>query len=87
MPLVEDTFFLDPNFQGSLQNQIRQIVASAILAGRFQAGDKMPSSRKLAEHLGISRITVTLAYHELVADDYITSANRSGLASLNSRTS
>jgi len=67
MPLVEDTFFLDPSFQGALQNQIRQIVASAILAGRFQVGDKLPSSRKLAEHLGISRITVTLAYHELVA--------------------
>ena len=28
--------------------------------------------------MGISRITVTLAYHELVADDYITSASRSG---------
>jgi len=78
MPLVEDTFFLDPNFQGSLQSQIQQIVASAILAGRLQVGEKLPSSRKLAEHLGISRITVTLAYHELVADDYITSANRSG---------
>jgi len=78
MPLVEDTFFLDPNFQGSLQSQIRQIVASAILAGRLQVGEKLPSSRKLAEHLGISRITVTLAYHELVADDYITSTNRSG---------
>ncbi len=78
MPLVEDTFFLDPNFQGSLQSQIRQIVASAILAGRLQVGEKLPSSRKLADHLGISRITVTLAYHELVADDYITSANRSG---------
>ncbi|MBL4806142.1 MAG: PLP-dependent aminotransferase family protein [Rhodobacteraceae bacterium] len=78
MPVVEDTFFLDPNFQGSLQNQIRQIVASAILSGRFQQGDKLPSSRKLATHLGISRITVTLAYHELVADDYITATGRSG---------
>ncbi|WP_456387086.1 MocR-like pyridoxine biosynthesis transcription factor PdxR [Profundibacter sp.] len=78
MPLVEDTFFLDPNFQGTLQSQIQQIVASAILAGRLKTGEKLPSSRKLAEHLGISRITVTLAYHELVADDYITSANRSG---------
>ena len=78
MALAEDTFFLDPNFQGSLQSQIQQIVASAILAGRLQAGEKLPSSRKLAKHLGISRITVTLAYHELVADDYITSANRSG---------
>ncbi len=78
MPLVEDTFFLDPNFQGTLQSQIQQIVASAILAGRLQSGEKLPSSRKLAEHLGISRITVTLAYHELVADDYIKSVGRSG---------
>ena len=78
MALVEDTFFLDPNFQGSLQSQIQQIVASAILAGRLKAGEKLPSSRKLAAHLGISRITVTLAYHELVADDYIKSASRSG---------
>ncbi len=78
MPLVEDTFFLDPNFQGSLQSQIQQIVASAILAGRLKAGEKLPSSRKLAKHLGISRITVTLAYNELVADDYITAADRSG---------
>ncbi len=78
MALVEDTFFLDPNFQGSLQSQIQQIVASAILAGRLQAGEKLPSSRKLAKHLGVSRITVTLAYHELVADDYITAADRSG---------
>lgn len=78
MPLVEDAFFLDPNFQGSLQKQIQQIVASAILAGRLHAGEKLPSSRKLAAHLGISRITVTLAYNELVSDDYITASNRSG---------
>ncbi len=78
MALVEDAFFLDPSFQGSLQKQIQQIVASAILAGRLHPGEKLPSSRKLAAHLGISRITVTLAYNELVSDDYITSANRSG---------
>ncbi|MBL4871909.1 MAG: PLP-dependent aminotransferase family protein [Rhodobacteraceae bacterium] len=78
MALVEDAFFLDPNFQGSLQKQIQQIVASAILAGRLHPGEKLPSSRKLAKHLGISRITVTLAYNELVSDDYITSTNRSG---------
>ena len=78
MAVVEDAFFLDPNFQGSLQKQIQQIVASAILAGRLHPGEKLPSSRKLATHLGISRITVTLAYNELVSDDYITSANRSG---------
>lgn len=78
MALVEDAFFLDPNFQGSLQKQIQQIVASAILAGRLNPGEKLPSSRKLAAHLGISRITVTLAYNELMSDDYITSSTRSG---------
>jgi GntR family transcriptional regulator/MocR family aminotransferase len=78
LAIGEETFFLDPAFQGTLQSQIQQIVASAILAGRFLPGEKMPSSRKLATHLKISRITVTLAYNELVADDYLASADRSG---------
>ncbi len=78
MPLTEDTFFLDPNFKGSLQTQIRQIVAGSILAGRIRHGDRLPSSRRLADHLGISRITVTLAYQDLVADGYLESRDRSG---------
>jgi len=78
MAIGEDTFFLDPGFQGTLQSQIQQIVASAILSGRFLPGEKLPSSRKLAAHLSISRITVTLAYNELVADDYLSATSRSG---------
>ena len=38
----------------------------------------MPSSRGLAQHLGISRITVTLAYSELVSADYLEARGRSG---------
>ncbi|MEM8657273.1 MAG: PLP-dependent aminotransferase family protein, partial [Pseudomonadota bacterium] len=60
------------------QKQIQRIVAEGILSGRFRPGEKLPSSRGLAQHLGISRITVTLAYTELVADDYLTSRGRSG---------
>lgn len=78
MAISEDTFFLNPDAEGTLQNQIQQIVAEAILSGRFRQGEKMPSSRKLAKHLGVSRITVTLAYTELLADDYLTSRGRSG---------
>lgn len=78
MAIGAETFFLDPEHQGTLQGQIQQIVASAVLSGRFLPGEKMPSSRALARHLGISRITVTLAYNELVADDYLTSVSRSG---------
>ena len=78
MPISEDAFFLDPNAEGTLQKQIQQIVAQSILAGNFSPGEKMPSTRKLARHLNVSRITVTLAYTELQADDYLTSRGRSG---------
>ena len=78
MALSEDTFFLDPEFEGSLQSQIRQIITSAILSRRLLPGERLPSSRKLAEHLKISRITVTLSYHELVADGYLSTRSRSG---------
>ena len=78
MPVSADSFFLDPDSQGTLQSQIQQIVAGGILSGRLRPGEKMPSSRKLAAHLGVSRITVTLAYTELLADDYLSSRGRSG---------
>lgn len=54
------------------------MVAEGILSGRFRPGEKLPSSRGLARHLGISRITVTLAYTELLADDYLIARGRSG---------
>ncbi|WP_171103741.1 PLP-dependent aminotransferase family protein [Ruegeria sp. HKCCD7255] len=78
MGISVDTFFLDPNGQGTLQARIQQMIAEGILSGRFHTGEKLPSSRKLASHLGVSRITVTLAYTELLANDYLTSRGRSG---------
>ena len=78
MPISLESFFLDPDTEGTLQARIQQMVAQGILAGRFRPGEKLPSSRKMAQHLGVSRITVTLAYTELVADDYLTSRGRSG---------
>lgn len=78
MVISKDTFFLDPAFEGTLQKQIQSMVAEGILSGRFRPGEKLPSSRGLAAHLGISRITVTLAYTELLADEYIVSRGRSG---------
>ena len=78
MAVSVDTFFLTPDAQGTLQAQIQQMIAQGILSGRFHRGEKLPSSRKLAAHLGVSRITVTLAYTELVASDYIISRGRSG---------
>ena len=78
MAITEDMFYLDPAAEGTLQKQIQSLVAEGILSGRFQPGERLPSSRKLAQRLGVSRITVTLAYAELQADDYIVSKGRSG---------
>ena len=78
MALPVETFFLLPDAQGTLQAQIQQMIAQGILTGRFAQDEKLPSTRKMAAHLGISRITVTLAYTELLANDYLTSRGRSG---------
>lgn len=78
MPKTPDYFFLDPQSQETLQQQIQRLICEAILVGRLQPGERLPSSRKLADHLGVSRITVTLAYSELVANDFVSSAGRSG---------
>lgn len=78
MPIPAESFLLDQAGSGTLQARIQQMVAAGILAGRFRAGEKMPSTRALAQHLGVSRITVTLSYTELVADDYLTARGRSG---------
>ena len=78
MAISEETFYLDPSYEGTLQKQVQTLVAEGILSGRFRPGERLPSSRKLAKHLSISRITITLAYAELVADDYVVSRGRSG---------
>lgn len=78
MAISVDTFFLDPQAQGTLQSQIQQMVTAGVLSGRLERGEKLPSSRKLAAHLGVSRLTVTLAYTELVASDYLSARGRSG---------
>ncbi|MDR7124901.1 PLP-dependent aminotransferase family protein [Pseudotabrizicola sp. 4114] len=78
MPIPAEAFFLPPGTAGTLQSRIRSMVVQGVLAGRLRPGDKMPSSRGLAVHLGVSRITVTLAYADLVSSDYLSARGRSG---------
>ena len=78
MSIPVETFFLNPDSTGTLQARIQQMIAEGILSGYFQKGEKLPSSRRLAQHLGVSRITVTLAYTELQASDYLEARDRSG---------
>jgi GntR family transcriptional regulator/MocR family aminotransferase len=78
MRISVDQFFLDRQAGIGLQAQLREKIAEAILSRRFSPGQRMPSSRRLAEHLGIARITASLVYQDLVADGYLNAAARSG---------
>ena len=49
-----------------------------ILSGRLKRNEKLPSKRSLAEHLGVSLITVEAAYQMLKDEGYIESRERSG---------
>ena len=53
-------------------------VREDILRGKFKAGEKLPAKRALAAELGVSVVTVQLAYEQLLAEGYVTSRERSG---------
>lgn len=53
-------------------------IRNDIIVGKYAPGEKLPSKRALAADLGISVITVQLAYEQLLAEGYITSRERSG---------
>ncbi len=61
----------------SLQKQLVGRLQQAILSGRLPAGSSLPSSRALAEELGVSRNTVVNAYDHLSAEGYVL-ADRQG---------
>ena len=62
----------------SLQAQIREALVSAILDGALGRDEPVPSTRKMAKVLGVSRNTVVLAYQGLLDDGYLSSRQRSG---------
>ena len=70
---------LDRTSNLSLQDQIRRGFFNAIGSGVLPAGIRLPSSRKLAERLGVSRNTALIAYQTLIADGHLVSRERSGV--------
>jgi GntR family transcriptional regulator/MocR family aminotransferase len=69
---------LDRSAGVPLSRQLYRALREAILSGRLRPGEALPASRRLAEELGISRITVLQAYDDLRADGYITGQAGSG---------
>lgn len=62
----------------TLQGRLRDMVMHAVLEGFILPGDPLPSSRLLAQSLGVSRTTVMLAFESLVDKGVIEGRPRSG---------
>ena len=70
---------LDRELEQPLFDQLVQALRHIILGGRLGPGSKLPSSRKLATDLSVSRVTVITAYDQLIAEGYIEGRPGSGV--------
>lgn len=61
----------DAGLVTQLTSQLRDLIAS----GRLGKGRTLPSSRRLASDLGVSRNTVTYAYEQLAAEGYVAASH------------
>jgi GntR family transcriptional regulator/MocR family aminotransferase len=64
---------VDRDATPSLVRQLEVLLRSAIREGRLRAGSSLPSSRTLAQEIGVSRGLVVEAYEQLAAEGYLTS--------------
>ena len=72
------TYTLDRSGASPLYEQLYRALKADILSGALSGGSRLPSGRALAEHLGLSRVTVETAYAQLLAEGYLTSRPRAG---------
>jgi GntR family transcriptional regulator/MocR family aminotransferase len=69
---------VDRSRPGSLSRQLEEQVRNAIRSEAFAAGAELPSTRVLAQDLGVSRGVIVRAYNQLAAEGYL--ALRQGAA-------
>ena len=62
----------------SLYEYLYRCIRADIEAGAIAPGEKLPSKRSFARHLGVSLITVEGAYSQLIAEGYLRAEPRRG---------
>lgn len=72
------TYALNRTARESLYEQLYRALRLDIASGALGAGDRLPSKRAFAKHLGVSVVTVEGAYDQLVAEGYVRAVPRSG---------
>lgn len=61
-----------------LAGQLVAALREAMQVGRLHPNTRLPASRELAQHLGVSRSVVVDAYQQLIAEGYLVSRQGSG---------
>ncbi len=64
--------------EGPKYYALYRAIKGDIAAGTIRPGEKLPSKRALAAHLGMSTVTVENAYHMLMDEGYVQGRERSG---------
>ena len=70
---------LDKSSGTPLTKQVYLCLKEKILSGDIKSGEKLPSTRLLAESLSVSRNVALNAYAQLLAEGYLYSKDRSGI--------
>ncbi len=68
----------DAGSNAPLYRQVYRRVRTAILAGELRPGARLPSSRRLALDLELSRNTIELAFSQLEAEGFLVRRQGSG---------
>lgn len=62
---------LESRSEKTLYEQIYEHIKNEIQSGHIRSKERLPSTRRLAELLGVSRSTVQLSYEQLLSEGYI----------------
>jgi GntR family transcriptional regulator/MocR family aminotransferase len=65
---------IDRDGELALHEQVERSLREQIQSGRLPAQSRLPSTRGLAEELGVSRGVITEAYSQLAAEGYLTTS-------------
>lgn len=69
--MIDLTIPIDLESSIHIYEQIYQYIKKEIREGSLSKGERLPSTRTLAQHLDVSRSTVCLAYEQLLSEGYI----------------
>ena len=72
------TYTFDRGSKVPLYEQLYNFIKADIISGVISGGEKLPSKREFASHLGISKVTVEAAYGALTDEGYVTSVEKKG---------